>query len=67
MYDKTSELYNDFLGIYYHKYYELSDDKRKKIESKYNPNDLFLDGYDYNVWSENEEKKNLKIYDRCHL
>ena len=23
MYDIASELYNDFLGIYYHKYYEL--------------------------------------------
>ena len=30
VYDKASELYNDFLRIYYHKYYELSDDKRKK-------------------------------------
>ena len=28
--DKASELYNDFLGICYHRYYELSDDKRKK-------------------------------------
>ena len=44
--DKTSELYNDFLGIYFHKYFELSDDKRKKIESKYDPKDLFRNGYD---------------------
>ena len=54
MYDKASKLYNDFLGIYYHNYYELSDNKRKKIESKYDPKDLFLDGYDYSVRSENE-------------
>ena len=31
------------------------DPKRKKIELKYDPKDLFLGGYDYNVWSENEE------------
>ena len=30
MYNKASELYNEFLEIYYYKYYELSDDKRKK-------------------------------------
>ena len=29
-YNKASELYNDFLGIYFEEYYELSDDKRKK-------------------------------------
>ena len=33
--DTASELDNCFLGIYYHKYYELSDDKRKKIELKH--------------------------------
>ena len=49
MYDKASELCNDFLGIYYHKYYELSDDKRNKIEPKYDPKHLFLDRYDYSV------------------
>ena len=26
------------------------------MESKYDPQDLFLDGYDYIVWSENEEE-----------
>ena len=30
VYRKAWELYNDFLGIYYHKNYELSGDKRKK-------------------------------------
>ena len=30
VYNKASELYNDFLGIYFDEYYELSDDKRKK-------------------------------------
>ena len=55
MFDKVSALCNNFLGIYYHKYYELSDDKRKKIESKYDPKGLFLDGYDYSVWIEDDE------------
>ena len=60
MYDIASELYNDFLGIYYHKCYELSIDKRKKIVSKYDPKDLFLDGYDYSLWSESEEESTDK-------
>ena len=30
--------------------------KEKKIEFKYDPKDLFLDRYDYSVWSENEEE-----------
>ena len=29
-YDKASKLYNDFIEIYYHRSYELLDDKRKK-------------------------------------
>ena len=56
MYDTASELYNDFLGIYYHECSELSDNKRNNIESKHDPKDLFLDGYDYSAWSENEEE-----------
>ena len=60
MYDKDSELYNEFLEIYYHKYYGLSNDKRKIIESKYDPKDLFLDGYDYSMWSENKEESIVK-------
>ena len=28
--------------------------KEKKKESKYNPKDLFLDWYDYNLWSQKE-------------
>ena len=43
---KASELYKTFLGIYYHEYHELSEDKKKKIDSKYDPKDSFLDGCD---------------------
>ena len=34
--------------------------KEKKLESKYDSKDLFLDGYDYNVWSENKEESTDK-------
>ena len=30
VYNKASELYNDFLGTYFDEYYELSGDKTKK-------------------------------------
>ena len=55
VYDEASKLYSEFSEIYYQKHYRLSDDKRKKIESKYDPKDLFLDVYDYSAWLENEE------------
>ena len=29
---------------------------KKLLDSKYDPKDLFLDGYDYSVWSDNEEE-----------
>ena len=54
-------MYNDFLEIYHHKYFELQNDKRKKTESNYDPEDLFLDGYDYSVWSKNEEELTDKV------
>ena len=49
MYDAVSELYNNFLEICYHTYNELSDDKRKKLEWKYDPKDLFLGGNNHSV------------------
>ena len=54
MYYKASEIYNEFLEIYFHKYCGLLDDKKKKkkkIESKYNSKDLFIDGCDDKVLS----------------
>ena len=42
MYDTASELYNELLEIYFDEYNKLSDAKRKNIELKYNPNNLFL-------------------------
>ena len=53
MYITTSELYNGFFGIFLDKYYELSDAKRNKIKHKYNPKKIFLETFNYDVWSEN--------------
>ena len=32
---------------------------KEKIESKYDPKDLFLDKYDYSLWSENQEESTV--------
>ena len=34
--------------------------KEKIIGSKYDPKNLFIDAYDYGVWSENEEESTDK-------
>ena len=53
MYNTASQLYNNLLGIYLDKYYELSDAKRNKMKHKYDPKKLFLETYSYNVYFEN--------------
>ena len=50
MYIISSEIYNNFLEIYYDEYNELADDERNEIDPKYNPKTLFPDGYDCSVW-----------------
>ena len=42
MYSTASDLYKDLLGIYFDKYYKLPNAKRKKIDSKYDPDKLFF-------------------------
>ena len=34
----------------------LSDASKRKLGHKYDPINLFFEGYDYGVWSENEEE-----------
>ena len=34
----------------------LSDAKKRKLGDKYDPESLFLETYDYSVWSENKEE-----------
>ena len=55
MYDTDSELYNDLLGIYFHKYNCLIVAKRKTIGSKHDPTNLSFETYNYDLWFENEE------------
>ena len=54
VYDKSSELYNDLLEIYFDEYNDLQVSKRKKINSKYNPDNLMLDTCEYENWYEEE-------------
>ena len=55
MYIISSELYHNFLEIYYDEYNELSDTKKRKAGDNYDP-ESFLKGYNYIVWSENKEE-----------
>ena len=55
VYDAASESYNELLETYFDEYNELSDAKRKNIELKYDPNNLFLKTYNYDLWFKNEE------------
>ena len=50
MYDTSSECFNDLLETYFDEYYDLSDAKRSKIDSKYELAHLTLDEYNYNEW-----------------
>ena len=54
VYNNVSELYNEYLEIYFNQYMTLSDAKKWTLGDKYNLESLFLKGYYYNVWSENK-------------
>ena len=54
MYNNASELYNEYLEIYFDGYKTVSDAK-KELGDKYNPVNLFREAYNYDHWSENEE------------
>ena len=60
MYINALELYNEYLEIYFNQYMTLSDAEKRKLGYKYDPEDLFLKGYDYSVWSENKEESTNK-------
>ena len=38
----------------------ISDAKKRKLGDKYDPEKLFLEGYDYSLWSENKEESTDK-------
>ena len=52
----SSELYNNFLEIYYDEFIELQDAKKRRLGNNYDPKSLFLKGYDYSVLSKNKEE-----------
>ena len=56
MHDRASELYDEFLEIYHDKYNKFWDASKRKLDDKYDPEELFLEEYDYSVWSENKEE-----------
>ena len=56
MYYISSELYNNFLEIYYDEFIELQDAKKRRLGNNYDPKNLFLKGYDYSVLSKNKEE-----------
>ena len=45
MYDNASELYNEYLGIYFDQYMALPDAEKRKLGNKYDPKNLFLEWY----------------------
>ena len=48
------------LEAYFDKYYYLSNAQRKKTNRKYKPEKLFIERYDYSMWSKNEEESTDK-------
>ena len=56
MRDKTSKLYNEFLGIYFDEYNYLPDAKRTNMGRKYDPTNLILDAYNYDKWYTEESE-----------
>ena len=60
MYDNASELYNEYLEIYFNQYMTLSDTKKRTFGKKYDPESLFLEGHDYSLRSENNEESTDK-------
>ena len=55
LYDNASELFNEYLEIYFNEYKALSDAQKKELGNKYDLNNLFLEIYNYDVWLESEE------------
>ena len=50
MHDIASVLYNEFLGKYFDKCYDLPDAKKEEMGFEFMPIDLKLKRYDYEEW-----------------
>ena len=55
MHENASGIYNEYLEIYFNEYKALSDAQTKMLGEKYDPINLLLETYIYDIWSENEE------------
>ena len=55
MYDNDSELYNEFLKIYFDEYKAPSDAKIRELDNKHEDANLFLERYNYYLWFEKEK------------
>ena len=49
VHENTSEIYNEYLEIYFNEYKALLDAQTKKLGKKYDPINLFLETYTYDV------------------
>ena len=55
VYDNASGIYNMYQETYFNQYMALSDNKKRKLGSKYDPVNLFFKIYNYDDWLKNEE------------
>ena len=53
--DIVSELYNEYIEIYFDQQMAFSDVRKRNLGSRYDPTNLFLETYNYDVWFENKE------------
>ena len=44
--DNASELYNEYLEIYFDEYKTLSGSHKRNLDNKYDPTNLFFETYD---------------------
>ena len=55
VHDNISELYYEYLEIFFDLYMTLSDAQKKDLGNNYNPINLFLETCNYDSWFENKE------------
>ena len=72
VYNNSSELYNEYLEIYFNQYMTLSDAEKRKVGDIYDPEELFLEGYGIiivcgqKMQNNRMIKKNQLMYHQCH-
>ena len=51
---------NKYLKIHFDQHMTLPDAEKRQFGNKYDPKELFIEGHDYIVWSENQEESTDK-------